>query len=245
MQRRAWGFWSVHKLDVLGDYFHAFNVASKRAGPTGTRGDTAFHEALPLRPSGGCPRAGIVAALGLPGPRLPSRPGRQQHAAVDRARRHPRCRSRLGTDVRVPRPRQLGIQWSTLEALADFKRDRRYKVELWILCFSSAMPRVLTVREDPDAAGSQQLTNFFGTEQWRATHRARAAGDIDAAQAREEYVNLLRWRLQHVLGYKHTLAFDVRNVRGTLYHLVFTTDHDAGFTIMRDLMHGQHATTSP
>ena len=34
MQRRAWGFWSVHKLDILGDYLHAFNVASKRAGST-------------------------------------------------------------------------------------------------------------------------------------------------------------------------------------------------------------------
>ena len=38
-----------------------------------------------------------------------------------------------------------------------------------------------------------------------------------------------------MLGYKHTLAFDVRNVRGTIYHLVFATDNDAGFNIMRDL----------
>lgn len=43
--------------------------------------------------------------------------------------------------------------------------------------------------------------------------------------AGEEYVNLLRWRLQHVLGYKHTVAFDVKNVRGSLYHLVFATDN--------------------
>ena len=40
-------------------------------------------------------------------------------------------------------PYNLGVRWSTLESLARFKSRSKNKVELWILCFSSAIPRVL------------------------------------------------------------------------------------------------------
>jgi three-Cys-motif partner protein len=262
MQRRAWGFWSVHKLDILGDYLNAFNIASKRAGATvylDLFAGTAENEARDTgEPVMGSARRALDAHppftklyfFDLPATAraldaslrrdYPDRdfsviPGDSNHElprALDDIRA-----GDLGwaPTLAFLDPDNLGIKWSTLEVLADFKRERKYKVELWILCFSSAMPRVLSTREEPDAVGSQQLTAFFGTEQWRPIHHARAVGDIDATQAREEYVNLLRWRLEKVLGYRYTLAFDVKNVRGTLYHLVFATDHDAGFTIMRDL----------
>lgn len=262
MQRRAWGFWSVHKLDILSDYLNAFNIASKRAGKTvylDLFAGTAENESRDTgEPVMGSARRALDAApafaklyffdlpgkaRALEGALRTDYPGRdflvlpgdsndqlQQALADVRAADLAWAPSFAFLD-----PDNLGIKWSTLEALADFKRDRKYKVELWILCFSSAMPRILTLRTAPDATGSEQLTAFFGTDQWRTIHQARASGDIDAAQAREEYVNLLRWRLQHVLGYTHTLAFDVKNVRGTLYHLVFATDNDAGFNIMRDL----------
>jgi three-Cys-motif partner protein len=262
MERRAWGFWSLHKLDILGDYLSAFNTASKRAGKTvyldlfaGTPDNESRETGEPVM---GSVRRALDAAP--PFARLyffdPPAEARALDAAL-RAEYPGRefsvipgdCNTELPhalTDIRsvdldwAPTfafldPDNLNVEWSTLETLAAFKRGRKYKVELWVLCFSSAMPRVLTTRDEPDAVGSQLLTGFFGTDQWREIHRARATDAIDAGQAREEYVNLLRWRLQHVLGYQYTLAFEVKNVRGPLYHLVFATDNDAGFKIMQDL----------
>jgi three-Cys-motif partner protein len=262
MQRRAWGFWSVHKLDILGDYLNAFNTASKRAGKTvyldlfaGTAENEARETGEPVM---GSARRALDAAP--PFTRLYFFDPPAEARALDAALRADYPGREFGvipgnSNTELPRalgdirsadlewaptlafldPDNLNIEWSTLETLAAFKRDRKYKVELWILCFSSAMPRVLTTRDEPDAVGSALLSNFFGTDQWRDIHRARATGVIGASQAREEYVTLLRWRLQHVLGYQHTLAFEVKNVRGPLYHLVFATDNDAGFTIMQDL----------
>lgn len=262
MQRRAWGFWSVHKLDILGDYLDAFNTASKRAGKTvyldlfaGTAENESRETGEPIM--GSARRAldaappftrlyffdppsdarALDAALrsDYPGRDFSVIPG-DSNTELPRALADIRSANLAWTPIfAFLDPDNLSIQWSTLEALAAFKRDRKYKVELWILCFSSAMPRVLTIRDEPDAVGSELLTGFFGTEQWRAIHRARAEGAIDASQAREEYVNLLRWRLQYRLGYRHTLAFEVKNIRGPLYHLVFATDNGAGFRIMQDL----------
>ena len=263
MQRRAWGFWSLHKLDILGDYVSAFNVASKRAGKTvyldlfaGTAenesrdtGELVMGSARRRARRGATLHAVCTSSIFRP------RPARLMAALRAGYPSRDFCVIPGDSNTELPQalddiraadlawapafafldPDNLGIKWSTLEALADFKRGRKYKVELWILCFSSAMPRVLSTRDEPDAVGAQLLTDFFGTEQWREIHRARAADAIDPGQAREEYVNLLRWRLQNVLGYKHTLAFDVKNVRGTLYHLVFATDNDTGFDIMQDL----------
>jgi hypothetical protein len=54
--------------------------------------------------------------------------------------------------------------------------------------------------------------------------------------AREEYVNLMRWRLQHVLGYRRTHPLEIFNERGhSIYHMIFATDHPAGDRIMTDL----------
>lgn len=262
MQRRVWGFWSVHKLDILGDYLDAFNTASKRAGKTvyldlfaGTAENESRETGEPIMSS-----ARRALAATPPFTRLYFFDLRAEARALDTALRtdYPGRDFRVipgDSNTELPRaltdiraagldwapifafldPDNLSIKWSTLEALAAFKRDRKYKVELWILCFSSAMPRVLTTRDEPDAVGSQLLSNFFGTDQWRYIHRARATRAIDASQAREEYINLLRWRLQHLLGYHHTLAFEVKNVRGPLYHLVFATDNDVGFKIMQHL----------
>jgi hypothetical protein len=62
------------------------------------------------------------------------------------------------------------------------------------------------------------------------------ADAISGADAREEYVNLMRWRLERELGYRFTHPFELKNTRGgTLYHMIFATDHDAGTRIMESI----------
>lgn len=52
----------------------------------------------------------------------------------------------------------------------------------------------------------------------------------------DEYVNLMRWRLENVLGYKWTHALELLTERNQpLYDMIFATDHDAGNRIMASL----------
>lgn len=261
-ERRAWGFWTVHKLDILGDYLNAFNTASLRAGKTVYldlyAGTTDNEERDTGRPVLGSAQRALEASpffTRLYLFDLPQTAGtleselRATYAdrdfmvvsgdsndtvtvALDDIRQRDLQWAPIFAFLD---PYKLDIKWKTLEVLADFKRERKYKVELWILCFSSTMPRVLTTNEEPDATGARQLSEFFGSEQWREIHNARVAGRLSPGDAREEYVNLYRWRLENTLGYKYTHAFAVKNTHGPLYHLVFATDNDAGFKIMRDL----------
>lgn len=64
----------------------------------------------------------------------------------------------------------------------------------------------------------------------------RFRDDIEPAEAREEFVNLLRWQLEHDLGYRWTHPLAIKNLRGhPIYYMVFATDNGAGNKIMGDL----------
>jgi hypothetical protein len=77
---------------------------------------------------------------------------------------------------------------------------------------------------------------MYGTHHWRAICEARVSRDLLPADAREEYVNLMRWRLENVLGYQWTHPLEVFNERGSsMYHMIFATDHEAGHRIMTSL----------
>jgi hypothetical protein len=59
---------------------------------------------------------------------------------------------------------------------------------------------------------------------------------ISGADAREGYVNLMRWRLERVLGYRWTHPLELKDTRGLpLYHMIFATDNEAGTQIMEHL----------
>lgn len=139
-------------------------------------------------------------------------------------------------------PDGMELAWDTLHALADHKRGYRssastkpeYKVELWMLFPTSGIVRTLALKEekvsDADIARANRL---FGTGGWKPIHELRLAGTINAEEAREEYVNLMRWRLERVLGYRFAHPFELKNTKGsTLYHMIFATDSDAGTRIM-------------
>jgi three-Cys-motif partner protein len=139
-------------------------------------------------------------------------------------------------------PDGMELAWDTLHALADHKRGYRssastkpeYKVELWMLFPTSGIVRTLALKEekvsDADIARANRL---FGTDRWKPIHELRLTGTSSAEEAREEYVNLMRWRLERVLGYRFAHPFELKNTKGsTLYHMIFATDSDAGTRIM-------------
>jgi hypothetical protein len=86
------------------------------------------------------------------------------------------------------------------------------------------------------AEDADQLTKMYGTDQWKTIYAARVAGDLTPADARDEYVNLMRWRLERELGYKWTHPLEVFNEQGSsIYHMIFATDHQVGTSIMTSL----------
>lgn len=133
-------------------------------------------------------------------------------------------------------PNGPDIHWSTLEALARFKKPSTAKTEIWLLLAAGMFIRTLPVDGSVRDEDARRLTVMYGTEHWRAIYEARVAGQTTPGEAREEYVNLMRWRLQEVLGYERTHPLEVFNERGSsMYHMIFATDHPAGDRIMTSL----------
>ncbi len=134
-------------------------------------------------------------------------------------------------------PNGPDFKWRTLEALAAFKKGRKYKVELWMLFPQPMFVRLLRVDgEEVRPEDVDRISGLFGTDSWQAIYEARIANELQPSQARLEYVNLMRWRLEHVLGYRRTHPFEVGNERGhPLYYLIFATDNAAGDRIMTHL----------
>lgn len=128
------------------------------------------------------------------------------------------------------------VEWSTLEQIASFRR-RKTKAEMWILFATGQYPRGLNIHGDElNASYGDTLTRMLGTEEWVEITEARRRGILDAATARAEWVNLMRWRLERTLGYAASHAFTMKNTNGNdIYDMIFTTDHRVGDKIMRHL----------
>jgi three-Cys-motif partner protein len=139
-------------------------------------------------------------------------------------------------------PDGMEVAWETLAALFDHKRGYRpassskpeYKVEIWMLFPSAGIMRTLALDAEtlPDRDVAR-ATRLFGTQRWQSIYELRRSDQMSAKQAREEYVNLMRWRLEQDLGYRYTHPFQLRNTTGgPLYHMILATDNDAGTRIM-------------
>src|SRR5262249_54266222 len=128
-------------------------------------------------------------------------------------------------------PDGMEVSWETLACLAAHKRGyrppdspkREYKVELWILFTAPGLMRTLAYDESKVRPEDYaRISRLFGTDAWRAIHDLKLRGKIRPARAREEYLNLLRWRLEGDLDYDSTHPIELMNTRGSpLYHMVF------------------------
>ncbi len=142
-------------------------------------------------------------------------------------------------------PYGMQVRFDTLKALADHKLGYRsrfstkptYKVELWLLFPSSAILRVTAAdAKRGTLPGQSQTTRVFGTADWEVIHRLWEARRISGAQARDEYVNLMRWQLEKKLGYRWTHPLRVEDLRRRpVYHMILATDNEAGTKIMSDI----------
>jgi three-Cys-motif partner protein len=134
-------------------------------------------------------------------------------------------------------PNGMEAEWRTLEAIAAFKEGRKWKAEIFYLFSPPMFQRLLRVDgNEVRPQDSAAITAVFGTDDWDHIYQARLNGEIESSRAGDEYLNLMRWRMETVLDYQWTHPLEVRNERGrVIYHMIFATDHPVGNEIMSDV----------
>ncbi|MDA8317336.1 MAG: three-Cys-motif partner protein TcmP, partial [Actinomycetota bacterium] len=258
------GYWTEVKLEVLRKYLVAFNTASTRAGAT-VYLDLFAGRLTNRRPDTGAKYRGssaLAMAVEPPFTQLvlwelnnaaeklrtdlaATFPGDRRYAVIGGD-----CNTRLDTGLEFVRPlrwapafafidpRGLDVGWETLERLSRWRQDRKAgrKVELWILMAEPALERVLGLRGVQGQSSADRLSWLFGSDDWVAIHQHRRRELFSPQQTRAEFVNLYRWRLQKVLGYKRTHPLQFGNVSNhPVYTMIFATDDVTGDKIMADV----------
>lgn len=259
---RQWGFWTKGKLDILRDYLDAFTTASKgsreilyfdlfagepenvdRVSGRPIEGSARIALSIDDRPFSRLRFFEMSRAPELEGGLRADFPNRDLRVysgdcneTVAQALADLEHLSWAPSFAFVD-PDGPDYKWATLEALATFKAGQKTKVELWMLFPEPMFVRFLrTDGGEVEQHLAERISDMYGTDEWRAIYEARLAGDVPPAEARAEYVNLMRWRLETLLAYRWTHALEVYNEQGRpIYHLIFATDHSAGNRIMSHL----------
>ena len=80
------------------------------------------------------------------------------------------------------------------------------------------------------------IDEVFGTQGWLNIYKMRLDGSLTGGEAREEYLNLMRWLLQTRLGYEWTHPLELKNIQGSsIYFMIFATAHKVGNKIMSQI----------
>lgn len=124
-------------------------------------------------------------------------------------------------------PEGSELEWNTVAALAEHKRDLSpNKIEQLIL-FPTDMGFVRLAPDHPEL-----VTRIYGHDGWKGIYNRRVADEITADQARSEYVRLYGQGLSD-LGYGTVLDRQIKKANGApMYFLIFATDNRAGKNIM-------------
>ncbi len=260
---RFWGVWTRGKLDVLRKYLEAFAKASQRAPNRVYLDLFAGQLANFSRETETAIEGSAEIALTVPQPPFThyfffERPRKARSMTEELSQRFPGrnirvypgdCNETIAralNDMRPLRraptfalidPNAVDVRWPTLEALANHKASGLTKVEMWLLFPHAMFTRMLT--RDPSLltnVAAAKMTGLFGCEDWRPIYDMRIQGHLDPVEAREEYVNLMRWLMERRLNYLHTFALAIREGHGRpLYDMIFATDSPVGEKIMLHL----------
>jgi three-Cys-motif partner protein len=258
---REWQYWTRNKLEILRGYLPAFNRASAgksterlyidlmAGGPTnidkatGEEFDGSARLALASEPPftrlALCEMSDQAAALESDlRSRYPSRnltvyPGdcnqTIDHVLADLAPWH------WAPTFAFVDQQAAEVHWQTLQKLADFRKSSQgWKAELWILMSPAMITRGIAGTNGP--AFTSRVDALFGNHNWRRIQAAQRSCALTPAEFRDEMVNLLRWQLEHDLGYDMTARIPMRMpTEMPIYDMVFATDHWVGDKIMSHL----------
>ncbi|MFG1850812.1 three-Cys-motif partner protein TcmP [Actinomadura geliboluensis] len=258
MVARKWGWWTEQKLDILSDYLAGFSNASRSAHCTvyldlfAGQAENVSRERTqhiihgsPKRALDVKPPLSVLRFFELPAnaPRLEQSlraeyPDRNfQVVAGDCNKTIDRALAELHQFRKAPTfafldQQSTEVEWPTLAKLSRHRQGRT-KTELWLLCASGLLPRGLRVQQEIDGGVVARMNAMFDTNIWTDALEAKRDGLLTSQEFEAELTNLMRWRLENVLGYKKTRVFKVINTSGReIFDMIFATDHDVGDRIM-------------
>ncbi|MYG99355.1 MAG: three-Cys-motif partner protein TcmP [Acidimicrobiaceae bacterium] len=261
---RTWGYWTRGKLDVLRDYLDAFTTTTKYKAPSERiyldlfAGETDNRDRITNEEIQSSAQIALSTsnppftrlrffevkdkARELESSLLAANPGRDIKVyGGDCNEKIVRALAELRAFAWAPTfafidPNGLEAKWCTLKRLSKF-RTGKYKTELFLLFSPQMFSRILPTRgRDLRPEDEGTIDAVFGVGSWRHIYDRRLDKSLSGEQAREEYLNLMRWRLEADLGYKWTHPLELKNTRGSsLYFMIFATTNPAGHRIMGDL----------
>lgn len=255
---REWQYWTRNKLGILSGYLSAFNRASQRSSERLyidlMAGDPVNCDKSAGEEFDGSARLALSASPSFTRLAFCERPEKAEILRRDLRQRYPgkpfrvypgdcnlsidRVLADLGTWRWAPvfvfiDQQAAEIHWGTLVKIAAFRTGTR-KAEQWIL-MSPAMIAKGVAGTNGDAFATR-VDALYGSTDWRRIQAARDGDTITADDYRDEMVNLLRWRLEQVLGYGMTARVPMRMLSGMpIYDMVFATDEPVGEKIMTHL----------
>ena len=252
---REWQYWTRNKLEILAGYLPAFNNASKRSSErvyidlmagepvnrdkaSGEQFDGSARLALSASPPftrlAFCEMLDKASILNadlrqrFPGRNFEVYPG-DCNQTIERILADFAPWRWAPTFVFADQ-QAAEIHWDTLVKVAAFRSGQR-KAELWILMSPAMTAKGVAGTNGELFAG--RVDRLYGSRDWRRIQSARDRGLITAEDYRDEMVNLLRWRLEHELGYQLTARVPMRMPNGMpIYDMLFATDHPVGDKIM-------------
>lgn len=263
MPGRTWGYWTKGKLDILQQYLDSFTTATKHRSNERIYIDIFAGEPENRdRLTGKSIEGSATIALSIDDPpftRLRFFETIDKAPILERAlleRFEDRDIRVIGGDCNeqiisglesIKRwnwaptfafvdPTGMEAEWRTIKLISQF-RDASYKTEIFLLFPAPMFMRVLpTDGSRASETNIEKIHRMYGTKDWLNIYRARLESELNPSQARDEYLTLMRWRLEKKLGYKWTHPIEVRNEAGSIiYYLIFATDHPAGDRIMKNI----------
>ena len=231
MTARVWGFWTRGKLDILRRYLNAFTTATKKSSERIYIDAFAGESENRDRLTGELIDSSARIALSIDNPPFTrlrffeTEKNAPQLEMLFRRDFPNRDTKVLGGNCNALIPLELDelshfnwaptfafvdpngmeAEWRTLEALARFKQGRRWKVEIFLLFSPQMFVRVLPVDgSEVSDDNAVKIDRMYGTEEWRFIYQARRREEINGSEALQEYLNLMRWRLEKNLRYQWT-----------------------------------------
>ena len=256
---REWQYWTRNKLEILAGYLPAFNTAAKNRSSERLyidlmAGQPTNRDKITGEEFDGSARLALSATPPFTRLAFCEMPDRARTLEADLRARFPDRKFRVYSgDCNVTVDQVLTdlspwrwaptfvfadqqaaeISWETLAKVAGFRSGQR-KAELWILMSPAMIAKGVA---GTGAEGfAKRVDALYGTTEWRRIQAARRNDLISPEGYRDEMINLLRWRLERVLGYQLTARIPMRMPNGMpIYDMLFATDHPLGNTIMTHL----------
>ena len=138
-------------------------------------------------------------------------------------------------------PEGPDLHWSTVTGLAGLPGRNRQPELLILFPLDMALLRMLPTSGEISERDVVRVSAMFGDERWQQIYEAKLRRELQAGEAKQQYLDLYKRNLEN-LGYKvETKLIAARARPGTgrgrreMYHLMFATQHPNGLKIMEDV----------